>query len=103
MGKYGIYGKLTAKQGKREELVGILLQASGLVRNAKGCHHYIVNKDVRDENAVWVNEIWDSKADHDNSLKLPGVAELIALAMPLIEGPPVQVFLDVVGGKGVER
>jgi quinol monooxygenase YgiN len=103
MNKYGLVGKLKAKAGKGEDLASILLQASRLVSAAKGCHFYIVSKDTQQGDLLWITEVWDSKEDHDNSLKVEGVRELITKAMPILDGAPEPgVVLEVVGGKGIE-
>ena len=100
--KYGLFGKLRAKPGKGDELASILLQAANLVSTAQGCHLYLVSKDTQDQDLICVIEVWDSNEDHDNSLKLEGVRELISKAMPLIDGRPEQgVVLEVLGGKGL--
>ena len=102
MKKYGFYGKFKSQKGKRDELISILLQASKLVSTAKGCHQYIIYRDIKNEDNVFVSEIWDTKEDHDNSLKIEGCAELISKAMPLIDGKPEGTSLEVAGGKGID-
>ena len=102
MNKYGLQGKFKTQKGKRDELVSILLQAARLISTAKGCHHYIIYKDIKDEDSVFVSEIWDTKEDHDNSLKIEGCMELISKAMPLIDGKPEGTALEVIGGKGLD-
>ncbi|WP_207512418.1 putative quinol monooxygenase [Longitalea luteola] len=63
---------------------------------------YAIGKDPKDGNAVYVTEIWDSKEDHDNSLKLEAVRALIMKAMPIIDGPPQKgQELEILGGAGV--
>lgn len=100
--QYLLHGKLTAKSGHGEELAAILLEASRLVATAKGCKLYVIGKDRDDLNAVYVTEIWDSKEDHDNSLKVEGVRELIMKAMPVLDGPPAKgQELEILGGAGV--
>ncbi|MCC9165212.1 antibiotic biosynthesis monooxygenase [Pontibacter sp. XAAS-A31] len=80
----------------------MLLKASALVATAKGCRLYIVSKDNSEENAVWVTEVWDSKDDHNNSLNVEGVRELISQAMPLLDGRPEKgQELEVLGGAGI--
>lgn len=102
MNKYGLHGKLKAKNGSGEELAAILLQASQLVATAKGCHLYLISKDKHDTDAVWVTEVWDSKEDHDNSLKVEGVRELIMQAMPILDGMPEKgQELEIIGGTGL--
>lgn len=101
--KYGLFGKFTAKKGKADELLSVLLDASDLVSKAKGCHLYLISKDTENRNNIWVNELWDSKEDHDNSLNIEGVKELITKAIPLIDGQPEKgIELEVVGGAGVK-
>lgn len=100
---YGLHGKLVAKDGRGEALARILLEAAALMESAPGCHLYAVSLNRADPNQVWVTEIWDSKADHDNSLSLPGVRELIGKAMPLLDGSPQGgQELKVLGGLGVK-
>lgn len=88
MKKYLLNGKLTAKTGHRDELAAILIDASKLVSSAKGCQLYAVALSEHNTNDVFITEIWDSKQDHDNSLKLDGVKELIMKAMPILDGQP---------------
>ena len=102
MNKYGFIGKFKAQKGERNSLLAILLEAAKLVSSAKGCNYYVIAKDTTDENCIVVSEIWDTKEDHDNSLKLEGCMELISKAMPLLDGKPEVTVLEVVGGKGLE-
>ncbi len=102
MSKYGLHGKLQATKGNGDQLASILLDASRLISSAKGCHLYLVSKDQNNNDAVWITEVWDSEEDHDSSLKVEGVRELISQAMPLLAGQPEKgQKLIVLGGKGV--
>jgi quinol monooxygenase YgiN len=102
MNKYLLNGKLTAKPSHRDELAAILLEASKLISNSKGCRLYVIGIDKNESHAVYVSEIWDSKEDHDNSLKLEGVRELIMKAMPILDGQPEKgQELEIIGGAGV--
>lgn len=102
MNKYLLHGKLTAIVGHRDELAGILMKASELVATAKGCKLYIVGLDKDDIHSVYVTEIWDSKEDHDNSLNVNGVKDLIATAILILEGKPSRgQELEVLGGTGL--
>jgi quinol monooxygenase YgiN len=102
MNKYGLYGKLQAQSGKGKELGEILLKAAKLMENAKGCILYLVNKEVGNADSIYIIEVWESKEDHDNSLKVPGVSELIKQALPILaEKPTGGTTLEVLGGKGI--
>lgn len=102
MNKYGLHGKLSATAGNGDKLAQILLRAAELVATAKGCRLYLVSRDHTPTDDVWVTEVWDSMEDHDNSLQVPGVKELIGEAMPLLAGRPEKgQELVVLGGAGL--
>ena len=102
MKKYLLHGKLTAKPGAVNDLTAILLKAAEGVSNVKGCHLYVISKDKDDKNTIWITEIWDSKEDHDNSLKAEDARALISKAIPLLDGQPQKGReLEVLGGTGV--
>ena len=99
--KYGLFGKIPAKEGKIDELTGILLEASRGIAQVKGCHLYVVSRSSEEPDSVWVYEVWDTKQDHDDSLKLASTQQLIARAMPLIDGKPEGKSFEVLGGLGL--
>jgi quinol monooxygenase YgiN len=95
---YGLIGKMVAVEGKRAELIAILLDGIG---NMPGCLSYIVATDTSDPNAIWITEAWDSKSSHAASLALPSVKEAIARAKPLIAGFGNHTVTTPVGGHGL--
>ena len=95
---YGLIGKMTVVEGKRDEMVAILLAG---VSGMPGCLSYIVATDPTDANAIWITEAWDSKASHDASLTLPSVKEAIAKGRPLIAGFAPGNVTTPVGGHGL--
>ncbi len=99
---YGLCGKLKAKAGKGDEFARILIEASQMVSTVPGCQMYAVCKDTQDPDMIWVMEVWNTKADHDNSLLIGGVKELIKKGMALMDGKPDGTALDILGGWGVE-
>ena len=102
MYKYGLSVKFKSTEGNGEKLSSILLKASELVSTAKGCQLYLVSIDSEDSDMVWTTEIWDSKEDHDNSLLVMGVKELISQAMPLLATPPEKCKeIKILGGYGI--
>jgi len=99
---YLLHGKLDAKEGNAEQLSQILIEASKLVSTAKGCKLYVIGSDEKESNSVYVTEMWDSIEDHDNSLNVDGVKDLIMKAMPLLNGQPKKgQELNILGGFGV--
>ena len=97
-GMYGLIGQMTTVDGKRDELVAILLAG---VSGMPGCLSYIVATDPADPNAIWITEVWDSKVSHDTSLKLPSVLQAIAKGRPLIAGFAPGTVTTPVGGHGL--
>ena len=95
---YGLIGKMLVVDGKRDELLAILLQSTAKM---PGCLSYIVAKDTSDANAIWITEVWDTKENHDASLSLPAVKEAIAKARPMITGFSDGVTTTPVGGVGL--
>ena len=96
---YGMLGRMTAVAGKRDALLAILLESSG---GMPGCLSYIVAKDLKDPDALWVTEAWESKEHHDASLALPQVQAAIAKARPLIAGFDARAETEPVGGIGLK-
>lgn len=82
-GMYGLIGRMIAQPGQRDALIAILLEGTD---SMPGCLSYVVARDVKDENAIWVTEVWDSKDSHAGSLALPTVRAAIAKGKPLIAG-----------------
>lgn len=78
---YGLIVKLTSVPGKREQVIRLLKESAA---DMPGCHSYVVAKDLADENAIWVTEVWDSVTSHDASLSLPAVKNGIPQARSMI-------------------
>ena len=95
---YGLIGKMKAAEGKRDELIEILLDGTS---EMPGCRSYIVAKDNSDPDAIWITEVWDDKASHDASLKLPSVQAAIAKGRPMIAGFGERFETEPVGGYGM--
>jgi len=100
--RFGLLGKVTAHPGQRDTLVQHLLTAASLVGTAPGCDLYFVSTSPTEPDTIWVSEVWRSRADHEDSLLLPGVRELIAKARPLIASAE-SIRTVPVGGKGLPR
>jgi quinol monooxygenase YgiN len=97
---YGLIGKMIAAPGQRDTLIAILLESTTAM---PGCFSYVVARDAKDANAIWVSEVWDSKDSHAASLTLPQVKAAIARAKPLIAGFGDYVTTEPVGGVGLAQ
>ena len=102
MDRFGILGKVTARSGQRNALVEYLLTAARLVGTSPGCELYVVSTSPTEPDIIWVTEAWRSKADHEASISIPGVSDLIQKARPLI-AKSEPILTVPVGGKGLPR
>ncbi|MGI8828441.1 MAG: putative quinol monooxygenase [Candidatus Limnocylindria bacterium] len=98
MARFGLYGSILATPGQRGALVAHMLEAAHLMQDAPGCEPYLVSTSEADDDAVWITEVWRTEADHDASLSLPGVQELIERARPIIAGMGESIRLVPHGG-----
>lgn len=95
---YGLIGKMIADHEKRDELISILLDGAN---EMPGCLSYVISKDMTDENALWITEVWDSKESHQASLSLEAVKTAISQGKPLIAGFGERFETTPVGGHGL--
>ncbi len=99
---YGLFGKMIAQPGKRDELLGHLLDAGTSMQGMDGNHLYVINSDPNDADAIWVYEAWRSAEDHQASLQNEAVIALITAARPLIAGFGERFEVTPLGGKGLD-
>jgi len=95
---YGLIAKMTAVDGKRDELSAILLEG---LRGMPGNLSYIVANDLTNANDLWITETWVNKAAHENSLTLPSVQDAIKAGRPLIAGMERVAETQPIGGEGL--
>lgn len=96
---FGLIGRMIAVEGKREELISILLAHKG---GMPGCLVYIVARDPGDGDAIWITEVWDSAENHKASLSIPAVRAAIEKAMPIIASFDQHHEIEPVGGIGLK-
>lgn len=95
---YGLIGSMKAVEGKRDDLVEILLEST---TQMPGCHSYIVATDPDDADRIWITEVWDTSENHRASLKLPEVKSAIERAMPFIASFEKGTVTTPIGGHGL--
>ena len=81
---YGLIVKLTAAPGRRDEL--ITLMGGDDSHTIPGCLSFIVAEDTTNPDVLWITEVWESQAAHENSLQAPPIKEGFANADTLIAG-----------------
>jgi quinol monooxygenase YgiN len=98
---FGFIGKLSCEPGRRDDMVRQLLAAAELLAQDPECIHYIVS--TSDEaDAIWVWEMWTTRAAHASSLEREDVRALVEQARPLITGMSDRRELTIQGGKGLD-
>ena len=80
---WGLLGRMTAKPGKRDELIAALQESS---RDVPGKLLYLIQLEQDDPDAFWINEVWESKASYDACLTTPQVGDWGARLAPLLAG-----------------
>jgi quinol monooxygenase YgiN len=95
---WGMIARITTLHGKRDQMISILSESTA---SLPGCLSYIVAKDLSDEDVLWINEVWDNQASHDESLSLPQVQNAIPRAKPLVADFQKIATLEPVWGVGL--
>lgn len=94
---YGLIGRMTVEPERREEIIALLLEATGAM---PGCRSYVVARDPARADSIWITEVWDDAASHAASLALPAVRAAIERARPHITGFGERFETEPVGGAG---
>jgi len=92
------YGKVTAAEGKGEELAERLLAAAEALENDPGCLLYLVNRQADSPDVVWVTELWRSQEDLEASIERIPPEQAAAVNELAVEWEMVE--LEPLGGKG---
>lgn len=103
MSKFGMYTKIPAQPGKRDELVELLLEAAEAIQQLPDCYLYLVNVSANEPDVIWVTEVWESAEAHQASLNMESAKEAIKRGLPLIGEPVESIKLVPVGGKGLSE
>ena len=95
---YGLIGRITAVSGRREELIAILAPSEG---SLPGCLSYIVARDPKNPDVLYVTEAWETREAHAASLMLAEVRAAIAKGRPMIAAFETIAETEPVGGVGL--
>ncbi|MFJ7637749.1 putative quinol monooxygenase [Peribacillus sp. NPDC097206] len=101
MSKYGLIGKFIVKDGERDAMVNILLEAAESLKSLDDCEIYLVNISEEEPNSVYVYEVWNDEGAHQASLGLEATQTLIKRAKPIMAGMERIGTLQTEGGKGL--
>jgi quinol monooxygenase YgiN len=99
--QYGLYTRLTAKDGLRDRLIEVLMESARLLEQVDGCVYFVVTRVAGTTDEICVMDVWRSREEHAEALAAEDMKALVAEARPLLAEMPQPVELEVVGGKGV--
>jgi quinol monooxygenase YgiN len=97
--EFALLNRLTAKPGRRDRVVEILLESGKLFDDNSACRLYLVAESAEDPNLIWVADLWTSEEEHAKALEAPEMRRYVEECMPLLEGMPEQITVRPVGGK----
>jgi len=97
---YGLITNLTTVPGRRESVIDLLLAGR---QRPDGCLSYIVARDPRDRDVLWVTEVWSDAEAHQAALKRPDIKAGFAAALAWIATMQESVITEPVGGLGLPR
>lgn len=96
---FALINRLTARPGKRDRVVELLVESGRMFDDNPACVLYLVAESRDDQNLIWVTDLWTSEEAHSEALKAPELRPYIEETMPLLEGMPDQIPVQPVGGK----
>lgn len=101
MSKVSVFVKLTAKPGKRDEMVTTLLEVMPLVEAETGTEWYSVHTDQADADVVWMIELYDDQAAFDAHGSGEAIGQLFSSLGGIIAARPELHMTTPMGGKGL--
>ncbi|MGI9051322.1 MAG: putative quinol monooxygenase [Ilumatobacteraceae bacterium] len=101
MSAVAVIAKVPAAPGKRSELAAALQVALDNVEQEAGTRYYILHEDSKDEDVLWMYELYEAQSDLEAHMGAPWFAELGPNMAPLLGGRPELTFLNPLGGKGL--
>jgi quinol monooxygenase YgiN len=97
--EFALLNRLTAKPGRRDRVVEILLESGKLFDDNSACRLYLVAESADDADLIWVADLWTSEEEHAEALRAPEMRPFVDECMPLLDGMPEQIRVLPVGGK----
>ncbi|MEP6710135.1 MAG: antibiotic biosynthesis monooxygenase [Candidatus Saccharibacteria bacterium] len=96
---YALINKMTTKHGKRDEVLKIMLESGAAFNENQNCLLYVVSKDKKEENVLWVQDVWKDEKSHQDAMVDKAMQEYVKQAMLLLKGMPEQIEIVLAGGK----
>jgi quinol monooxygenase YgiN len=100
---HAVINRLAAKPGRRDDVVGILLESGRAFDGNDDCLLYLVTEAADDPDVIYVVDLWTDEASHAEALQAAAIQDRVGEAMEMLEGKPEQIEVRVRGGKGVSE
>ena len=101
MSKVFVLAKITAQEGKRDELIEGMGPMMEHVETEPGTLEYILSTDAKDENVLWMYEVYEDQEAFQAHGSSDAMKALGAAIGPFLGGRPELIFLSPVRGKGL--
>ncbi len=96
---YALINKMTTQEGKREEVLRIMIESGAAFNDNPNCLMYLLSNDKNDPNVIWVQDVWTSQEAHAEAMSDSTMKQYVEQAMPLLDGMPQQIEIELAGGK----
>jgi len=83
--------RLTAKPGRRDRVVEILLESGKLFDDNSHVICISLPKSADDLNLIWVADLWTSEEEHAEALQVPEMRPFVEECVPLLASMPEQI------------
>ncbi|MCB1001216.1 MAG: antibiotic biosynthesis monooxygenase [Acidimicrobiales bacterium] len=101
MADIAVIAKLTAQEGKRDDLAAALQTALATAQDEPGTLAYILLQDLADANVLWFYEMYTDQSALDAHMGSDAFKALGPAIGPFLGGRPELIMCKPLGGKGV--
>jgi quinol monooxygenase YgiN len=102
MSKISVFVKMTARDGRRDDLVAALEDVRPLIDAEDGAEMYTFHRDRADENVVWMFELYTDQAGLDAHGSGEVLKALGASLRGVLAAAPEVHYADAVSSKGLD-
>ena len=95
---YGLITRLTTVPGRRDSVTDLLIAGR---EPPAGRLSYVVARDPRDPDTLWLTEVWVDEAAHKAALKRPDIKAGFGAALQYIATMHDRILTEPVGGVGL--
>ena len=91
--------KMTVQARRRDEMVEILIKSVKFLMVIQGANYISLVKTKMTRQLFQCKNIWTAKKAHQAAIANKNMKQFVQKSMPLLNGMPVQIEMEAVGGK----